>query len=239
MTGPGLGPGRAGFDSPVPDDGLVAQPVARRLGRAEVPGSTPGWSTHAPRAQQVAARGAPWRVRLSDRPPGSQPGKTGSTPVLAAMPAFQAGVAGSTPVHGSIEGSANGRPPGFGPGNGGSSPPPSALAGTLPERVVSEARRPDAAKQRPGDWPYACRGGPTVEAPSSNLGRCGFDSRPRYPLPSKLTRWSARPVRGRLSVRIRPEARCGCSTTEVRRLAMPDIGVRFPAAAPTPPRQGR
>ena len=75
------------------------------------------------------------------------------------MPAFQAGVAGSTPADGSIEGSANGRPSGFWLRLWRFDP--SALSVRLASTVHAEVAQP-------------------VEARSSNLRWCGFESRPRY-----------------------------------------------------------
>src|SRR5207248_2906009 len=98
VTGPRLGRGRVGFDSPVPDSWGCSSGGRASVRQTEGRGSTPRDSTMLLKLSRQSAgvkyrrlsvrsgRGAPWRVRLSDRPPGSQSGKTGSTPVLAAMP---------------------------------------------------------------------------------------------------------------------------------------------------------
>ena len=198
--------------------GVVAQQVERRLGRPKARGSTPRNSTMLLKIRERRGEfgyrkgrrvlSPEGRVRL----PYSLPCRRG---VHGDMPAFQAGVAGSIPVDGSIEGSAKRQAAGFWP------------------RLWRFD--PSALSVRPTNMTHA-EVAQRVEARSSNLRRCGFESRPRYQ-PPKLTRWSASSVRTRLRVRIPLEAQCGCRTTEVRRLAMPDIGVRLPAAARTPPRR--
>lgn len=105
VTGPGLGPGRAEFDSPVPDARRVVDTrngsAVGDLGQLRTrlkPGASGMRAPHQP----------PWAVGAAGSSPGSQPGggrfetgtayvgtRGGSSPGRA--PAFQAGRRGSSP----------------------------------------------------------------------------------------------------------------------------------------------
>jgi hypothetical protein len=95
VTGPGLDPGIAGFDSPVPDVWAARHWCAVLLGRQRVRGSIPLRSTMPFKLRRQSAgvkyrrlpvrsgRGARMAGSAIGRPSGSQPEETGSTPVLA------------------------------------------------------------------------------------------------------------------------------------------------------------
>ena len=201
VTGPGLGPGNAEFDSPVPDSWVARHRCAALSGRQRVRGPTPLRSTPCPSSSggssvrskpgrfAVRRRGrALWRVRLSV---GRQvlslkrrvrlPYSLRDRGVRGYMSLFQSEVAGSTPA---------GR---------------SSFRGALL-----------AGHHDFGSWAHRFDSCPRSHAPVTQLDEVrgsnprSVGSNPaRGTMPSKLTRWSAPLVWARLSVRIRPEALCG------------------------------